>query len=306
VIRDVPPAVSHIVSRCLAKSPADRYATAADVLSALDSVLRARKLPPPPGVRAILGRPVVKVTALLVILAMAAGGWRWRAATSRARWARTVAAPEIQRLTNHGDYVEAFLLARQALDALPDDRQLYQLWLDASIPAVVTSDPAGADVALASYHSRARAGFPRPDATQRRSDSSQSLPSSDFQGRFSDHRRLRTPAGTALWAGSVERGATGHGARGRRPRSRSNGPGRPADDYWLDRFEVTNRQFKEFVDQGGYGQREYWREPFVEADGPYRGKRPSGDFTTPADGRARRPGSLERTAPGRPSFRSEV
>ena len=81
-------------------------------------------------------------------------------ATSRARWARTVAAPEIQRLSNHGDYVEAFLLARQALDLLPDDRHLYQLWLDTSIPAVVTSDPPGADVAVASYHARTSSWFP--------------------------------------------------------------------------------------------------------------------------------------------------
>ena len=36
------------------------------------------------------------------------------------------------------------------------------------------------------------------------------------------------------------------------------------DDYWIDRFEVTNRQFKEFVDQGGYRRRDYWREPFIE------------------------------------------
>ena len=36
------------------------------------------------------------------------------------------------------------------------------------------------------------------------------------------------------------------------------------DDFWIDRFEVTNRQFKEFVDQGGYRRRDYWREPFVE------------------------------------------
>ena len=36
------------------------------------------------------------------------------------------------------------------------------------------------------------------------------------------------------------------------------------DDFWIDRFEVTNRQFKEFVDQGGYRRRDYWREPFIE------------------------------------------
>jgi len=35
-------------------------------------------------------------------------------------------------------------------------------------------------------------------------------------------------------------------------------------EYWIDRFEVTNRKFKEFVDAGGYHKAEYWRQPFVE------------------------------------------
>ena len=34
-------------------------------------------------------------------------------------------------------------------------------------------------------------------------------------------------------------------------------------DYWMDRFEVTNKQFKEFVDAGGYRKYEYWKQPFV-------------------------------------------
>ena len=32
--------------------------------------------------------------------------------------------------------------------------------------------------------------------------------------------------------------------------------------YWIDTHEVTNRQFKAFVDSGGYGNRSYWSEPF--------------------------------------------
>jgi dienelactone hydrolase len=35
------------------------------------------------------------------------------------------------------------------------------------------------------------------------------------------------------------------------------------DDFWMDKYEVTNRQFKEFVDKGGYANRDYWREPFI-------------------------------------------
>src|SRR5437016_14341814 len=28
-------------------------------------------------------------------------------------------------------------------------------------------------------------------------------------------------------------------------------------DYWIDQYEVTNRQFKAFLDQGGYQKRQY-------------------------------------------------
>jgi eukaryotic-like serine/threonine-protein kinase len=38
----------------------------------------------------------------------------------------------------------------------------------------------------------------------------------------------------------------------------------PLADFWLDKYEVTNKQFKEFVDHGGYQKKEYWKEPFVK------------------------------------------
>ena len=42
----------------------------------------------------------------------------------------------------------------------------------------------------------------------------------------------------------------------------------PLDAYFIDRHEVTNRQFKQFVDQGGYQKREYWTTPFVKDGKP--------------------------------------
>ena len=33
-------------------------------------------------------------------------------------------------------------------------------------------------------------------------------------------------------------------------------------DFWMDRYEVTNREFKRFVDAGGYRDRKYWKESF--------------------------------------------
>ena len=261
---EIAPALSHIVRGCLAKSPDDRFATAADVESALDSVIRARNLPPPPSLLALFRRPAVMVTMLLVILAMAGGAWRWRAATSNVLWARTVAAPEAQRLLDHGDYDNAFLLARQALDVVPDDPHLRQLWLDVSIPAVVTTDPVGADVAFAAYRAPTTwfpiGRTPLEDVRIARGLIRVRISKAGFQpieGSLSPPaQRFRLDSVDAVPPGMVR--VTG----GRDP-ARFGSIG-DLDDYWIDRFEVTNRQYKEFVDQGGYRRREYWREPFIE------------------------------------------
>ncbi|NIP92728.1 MAG: SUMF1/EgtB/PvdO family nonheme iron enzyme, partial [Akkermansiaceae bacterium] len=36
------------------------------------------------------------------------------------------------------------------------------------------------------------------------------------------------------------------------------------DDFFIGKYEVTNREYKRFVDAGGYRNREYWRHPFVK------------------------------------------
>ncbi len=35
-------------------------------------------------------------------------------------------------------------------------------------------------------------------------------------------------------------------------------------DFLIDRYEVSNRQFQEFVDAGGYELPQYWQEPFID------------------------------------------
>ena len=34
-------------------------------------------------------------------------------------------------------------------------------------------------------------------------------------------------------------------------------------DFWMDRYEVTNQDFKRFLDAGGYHDAKYWKEPFL-------------------------------------------
>jgi formylglycine-generating enzyme required for sulfatase activity len=35
------------------------------------------------------------------------------------------------------------------------------------------------------------------------------------------------------------------------------------DDYFIDKYEVTNREYKEFIDAGGYLKQQFWTHPFV-------------------------------------------
>ena len=35
-------------------------------------------------------------------------------------------------------------------------------------------------------------------------------------------------------------------------------------DYWIDRYEVTNKQYKDFVDHGGYWRQKYWKQEFLQ------------------------------------------
>jgi eukaryotic-like serine/threonine-protein kinase len=265
VIPDLPPALGQIVHRCLAKSPAERFATAADLETALASVIRARNAAPAPALLTLLRRPAVIGVVLTVILALTVAGWRWRAAATRVHWARTVAAAEVQRLSGHGDYAEAFILVRQALAIAPDDSQLRQLWLDVSVPAAVRSDPPGADVVLASYRTPATwvalgrtplEGVRIPRTLVRIRISKPGFQSIDG-GLSPPGLRYRLDPVDQVPAGMVR--VVG-----------SRAPVRPGlvgevDDYWIDRFEVTNVQFKAFVDRGGYQRREYWREPLIDA-----------------------------------------
>jgi dienelactone hydrolase len=264
VVPALSPALAHIVRRCLAKSPDERFATAADLESALESIVGARNPAPPPSVLALLRRPVVMLTVLLVVVVIAAGGWRWRVSVSRARWARTVAAPEIQRLSNRGDFAEAFLLARQALDAVPDDPHLSQLWLDVSNTANMTTDPAGADVSFAAYRTPTTwfylgktplKGVRIPRTLIRVRVSKAGFQPIEGTGELGALHRYRLDPVGALPPGMVRVVGGPNPLRG---------PVGELDDFWIDRFEVTNRQFKAFVDQGGYHRRDYWREPFID------------------------------------------
>ncbi len=273
--------LEHVVGRALEKGRERRYANASDMAHALEACLQ-----PPAGMAAdatvLLAssrRPRKRVAligvASVVIVAAAVAAWAWR--SSGPRWARSVALPEILRLADRDQYGEAFLLATQAEAYIPGDPVLAGVWLRISRRLSLATKPSEADVSFRLIGSNG-AWHPvgRTPLTNAR------LPRGMFWWRF---ERAGAPPIEVLRAAA-------HGdlfpsvdgvtlpAAGAWPDGMVGVQVPPSGvsltltgfdynkriaekDYFIDRHEVTNAEFKAFVDAGGYEKREYWAEPFV-------------------------------------------
>ena len=294
--RDIPPEVRRIVNRCLRKDPSARYASATEVAHEL-RICRDLLFPEsgaifsPARIVREVRRPRVLVPILLAVMMLGAGAV-WLVKRYRdARWAREVAVPEISRLADQGrfgEFGEAYTLAVKAEKSIPGDPALARLWPVISYQTSVETTPAGADVYRRAY-SDANAPWelvgrtPLKDVRQ---------PRGNFVWKFEKPgfaTVLRTTAALFGWypppvgqpvAATVtldESGKTPSGMVRVSPEKYSNTlfipgyegiPELPLKDYWIDQYEVTNRQFKVFVDQGGYQKREYWKVEF-QKDGKH-------------------------------------
>jgi formylglycine-generating enzyme required for sulfatase activity/predicted Ser/Thr protein kinase len=251
-----------LIERCLEKDPAKRYPSGADVRAALDRSVTRKTV----AGAAILRRPVVAVPAVVALLALLAVGIWLAIDARRQRWARQTALPEIARLLGRDDTDAAFRLAAIAEPYIPGDRQLADLKRHYSTTTTITSTPPGADVYVK--------GYLNVDADWLHIGRT---PIEDARIPFG-YLRWRVvrdgfpPLETAGFAlRSVQLALT---AADQRPPGMVRVPGGPFEfrdlpgvtlqDFWLDTYEITNRQFKRFVDRGGYANRSYWTQPFVK------------------------------------------
>jgi eukaryotic-like serine/threonine-protein kinase len=256
---EVPAALERVVERCLEKNREARYASAGELLQDLQRVqasVRSRG--------SSWARPRVLVSAgVALALLVAAGAWLW-VRHSRQGWAHDVALPEIVALADRQDFVAAFDLAQRARPYLAQDRQFERMFNIITWPRSVVSDPPGAEVSWKP--------FAQPDAPWRSLGRTPlkdfPLPLIHFRWRFEKpgYETLER-AGAALGALSVTLQKAGSSPPGMvRVAGTSvdvGGHSVEVPAFWLDRFEVTNRQFKTFVDAGGYRRRELWKHPFV-------------------------------------------
>ena len=98
--------------------------------------------------------------------------------------------------------------------------------------------------------------------------------------------------------------AAGHGARPRR-----HGEHFPGLDevklgpFLIDRYEITNRQFKQFVASGGYRKPDYWKQDFVKDGRTLSREEAVRCLSIPPAGPALPPGSWVNTRPDTTTIR---
>ncbi len=282
---DLPSELRQIVNRCLKKDPGARYATAAELAQALKDCrnllfAESSAIMSPARIAREVKRPRVLVPLLLVAILVGAGVFSLVQRSREARWAREVALPEIQQLADQGKTGEAYDLAVRAEKSIPQDPALTKLWPAISFALSLESSPPGADVYRRDYANAAApwelvGKTPLKDVRQPRGIFLWKIEKPGFETAVRTTYGLfprGVPTGEKTVA-AVTLDEVGKVAGMVRVSSAKDynvlfipgyedSPELALDDYWIDRHEVTNREFKAFVDQGGYQKREFWKLPF--------------------------------------------
>ena len=282
---DVPAPLAAAIMRALEKDPATRWQSAEALLAELErfgtpgggiatgslaAVGMAERIPPKYRWAAVVA---------VIILAL----WLWFGPGKRSReqhWAREQGIPLLLALSEQGEWDSAYTLARRVEAINPSDSLFRALRPRFARRVSIRTDPAGASVWRKEYAA--------PDATWellgKTPLDSLLLPLSGSGALYLNASRLRIEApgyrtldlvGIPFPRDSAIRLDPDSAI----PKEMVRVRGGELDvfypsfahvkpialgDFLIDRFEVTNADFRRFVDSGGYQRRDLWQEPFIK------------------------------------------
>jgi tRNA A-37 threonylcarbamoyl transferase component Bud32/dienelactone hydrolase len=287
----IPNDVAKLILKCLAKDRNDRYQSADDLFAELGRlrhpVVEAAGVFNLRALLRSLRRPAVAIPTALAALALAWLGVWYFQHRAEVRWAREVAIPEIERLVEGNDAWRnlgpPYRLAEQAEAILGDDPELAELFSQVALEIDVATEPAGASVYMKEYEN--------PDAEWTYLGVTPledvRVPIGIFRWRIEKQGYEPVLAAASTWevaapftwevgggseiiaAYDLERTLDEEGSlpAGMVRVPATGTPVGTLPDFFIGRYEVTNRQYKAFVDAGGYRNREYWKHPVVRDGG---------------------------------------
>jgi eukaryotic-like serine/threonine-protein kinase len=265
----LPSELDRLILESLEKDPNKRYGSAKEMLADLNRMRQQRvvessgAVPIARAVRKpsfILG--TISVVAVLAIVA----GLVYRH-YARVRWVRDQALPQIQQLVKEQKNLAAYLLVREANRYAPNDPALKRVEAEVLGTRRIRTTPPGANAYFRDYggihEDWEYLGKTPLDAVQLphhghyrfkfTKDGYEPVEATNEHGGI---EMLLDPVGSLppgmihVPAGSVDL---------------AGNPTVELDDYLLGKYEVTNRDYKKFVDAGGYRNVKYWKFPFVES-----------------------------------------
>jgi len=265
---DAPQLASQIICRSLEKNPGSRYQSASEVVRETSDLLSRTASRSHDAAAKRRSRVVALSAIVALLLTIAAGAWFFHR-TSRRQWAREEAIPQITSLIAEGKPLAALGVLETAEKYLPSDPQLKQISAENIYHVDVTSSPSGATVEIQDYVA--------PDSLWRTLGITPlngiSIPKGYFRWKIS-----KPGVGELVEAPSVGKSMNFALANfqaapgGMVPVPASNWTGYidfvgflgpyKLPPYYVDRFEVTNRDYQRFVDSGGYEKKEYWTQSF--------------------------------------------
>ncbi|HXW94021.1 MAG TPA: protein kinase [Terriglobales bacterium] len=281
-LKGAPHDLERIIRRCLRKQPTERYAAVPEIERELENCRALSEPVSAVNLRVLFRqskRPRVAIPVLLGLLMLVSLFAWWIHHSSRVRWAKDEAVPQIEQLIEHDQLGEAYALAVQAERYIPRDPMLVKFWSDISWTDSIHTIPSGASVYRRNYNA--------PDAKwelvgrtpieKRRFPRVDSIWKFELKG-FATVERATFPdfwQSPTVTMDQLDKAVAGmvpveltSSRSDTVPVSLNGLPGfetAPAvqlGNYWIDRFEVTNAEFKRFVDQGGYQKQEYWKQEF--------------------------------------------
>jgi hypothetical protein len=261
--------MQRIISRAMEKDLTKRYQSAAEIardLAAAQARLSASDSLVKPGMPFPRTAAAIVVSVLLLFVGLAT--WLFHRSEKR-HWVREQAIPEINRLNVANQPLAAYLLLEKAEQYLPGGPDLAKIAAQTTRTVSVASNPAGATVEIQDY-------LPTETPWHRLGQTPLTnilVPKGYFRWKISKAgRKDYIAAPLTSNAMNFDLNAVQAAPEGMVPVSGQNWEGfigfigwvGPYDlpSYYIDRFEVSNREYQRFVDSGGYRKREYWKEEF--------------------------------------------
>jgi len=195
------------------------------------------------------------------------------------RWAREEALPEIERMIEENDVwrnlTEPYGLAERAEAVLGRDPRLAELFSLISLNIDVTTDAPGANVYVKEYS--------KPDDEWKFLGVTPlqkvRIPVGIFRWKFEKEGYISVMGAASSWRMLGAEGKPGevgpsqlvrkmdlngsiHDRMVRVPATQT--PAGRVNDFFIGMYEVTNNEYKAFIDAGGYREPEFWKHKFVK------------------------------------------